>query len=68
MGNARTAACIHRWVLGEPTMDKVYGTCRRCGAQRTYPSGLEIPEAVTDYEELNPRRLLRSAPEERAAV
>ena len=45
-------SCIHRWVLSEPRMRTVAGVCRRCGARRTYPSGLEVPEAVPDYGEM----------------
>lgn len=47
-----TASCTHRWILGEPHYGKIDGACRRCGAQKTFPSGLEIPEAVPDFEEL----------------
>lgn len=53
MGPYKTKACVHRWILGEPTMQSVPGVCRRCGAQRSYPSGIEIPEAVPEYTELN---------------
>ncbi len=53
-----TASCTHRWILGDPHFGKVDGACRRCGAQRTFPSGLEIPESVPDFEELK-----ASAPE-----
>ncbi len=52
MGRNQRASCIHRWVLGEPQYGTVDGTCRRCGARRSYPSGPEFPEAVPDYEEL----------------
>lgn len=73
MEQPRTTACIHRWVLGEPTWESVPGVCRRCGAQRNYPSGLEIAEAVTDYQELDrsrpPRALATpSREEERSPV
>jgi hypothetical protein len=48
---SRTRTCTHRWVLGEPERGGIQGTCRRCGAQRTYPSGLEPieEEAVPDF-------------------
>lgn len=55
-----SGACIHRWVLGEPTLETVSGVCRRCGARRTYPSALEHTGAVTDYEELDRNRLRAS--------
>ena len=44
--------CIHRWLLSEPNYGAVRGICRRCGARRTYPSGLETPETLPDYAEL----------------
>ena len=49
--------CTHRWVLGEPTLDSVQGICRRCGARRSYPAGLEYYEAAVDYAELDQGRL-----------
>lgn len=52
MVQRQATSCIHRWVLGEPHQGVVDGVCRRCGARRRYPSGLEFPEAVPDYEEL----------------
>ena len=45
-------SCTHHWILGAPHLGTVEGACRRCGASRTYPSGLEMPEAVPDYDEL----------------
>ena len=51
--------CIHRWVLSEPSLQTVRGVCRRCGAHRTYPAGLEYyPQAFTEYEELDRSRPL----------
>lgn len=41
MMDSHTRTCTHRWVLGEPERGGIQGTCRRCGAHRTYPSGLE---------------------------
>ena len=57
MEQLRTPSCTHRWVLGEPTLESVQGICRRCGARRSYPAGLEYYEAVVDYEELDRGRL-----------
>ena len=37
----RRTTCIHHWLLGEPLDGGIHGVCRRCGAQRTYPNGLE---------------------------
>ena len=49
----QSTLCVHRWILSEPRMSSIKGVCRHCGARRTYPSGLEFPEAVPDYEELD---------------
>ena len=72
MAQLQATPCIHRWVLGEPHHGKVEGACRRCGARRTYPSGLEFPEAIPDYEELTASRPVLSAatvaPEQRASA
>lgn len=48
----QTGLCTHHWILGAPHYGTVVGACRRCDASRTYPSGLEMPEAVPDYDEL----------------
>lgn len=45
------ASCTHRWILGDPRLGKVEGLCRRCGAQRSFPSALELFDA-TPVEEL----------------
>ena len=59
MAQRRTTPCIHRWFLSEPRLGAVRGICRRCGARRTYPAGLEYyPQAFTEYEELDRSRLL----------
>ncbi len=49
----QTSSCTHHWILGAPQFGTVEGACRRCGASRTYPSGLELPEAIPDYDELS---------------
>ena len=47
-------SCVHHWILGAPQLTKVYGVCRRCGARKSYPSGLEyLPDASVQYEELD---------------
>ncbi len=53
MERHQSTLCVHRWVLGEPRKGSIRGVCRRCGARRSFPSGLEFPEAVRDYVELN---------------
>ncbi len=51
MERQQTLACVHRWVLGEPQLKGTEGSCRRCGVQRLFPSGLEMPEFVTIHDE-----------------
>ena len=46
------ASCTHRWILGDPRFGKVEGLCRRCGAQRAFPSGLELLDPTPEVEEL----------------
>ena len=53
---ASQTPCIHRWVLREPRMGTIRGVCRRCGARKTFPSGLEVPEAIPEYAELDRSR------------
>ena len=45
------SGCIHRWILGEPQRGSVNGTCRRCGAHRAFPAGLEAPAPAPEGEE-----------------
>jgi hypothetical protein len=56
MVQRQATQCVHRWLLSEPNYGAVRGICRRCGARRTYPSGLETPETLPDYEELTADR------------
>ena len=51
MERQQTLACVHRWVLGEPQLRGTKGSCRRCGAQRLFPSRLELPEFVSMQDE-----------------
>lgn len=60
MQSHQTTSCVHRWVLGEPRMAKVRAVCRRCGSHRTYPSGLEFPEAGSEQDDPYRSRLLLS--------
>lgn len=53
MEEQRSTPCTHHWILSEPDMGSIEGVCRRCGARRTYPSSLEVPDAIPDYEELD---------------
>ncbi len=72
MARYRATPCVHRWVLSEPHQGVVRGICRRCGARRSYPSGLEFPETLADYEELAASRAVLATAtaslEERALV
>ena len=44
-------SCVHRWILSEPSRGSVRGHCRRCGAQRSYPAGIELPPPPEEGEE-----------------
>lgn len=52
--------CTHRWVLSEPSLNSVSGTCRNCGAHRTYPSVLELYQSTPDYQELDRKNVVQS--------
>lgn len=57
----RKERCIHRWVLSEPDVRGVRGFCRRCGARRTYPAGLDLPIVPQEYRELDEHQPLALA-------
>ena len=72
MEDQRSTACTHHWILGEAHMASVEGVCRRCGARRTYPSGIELSDTVPQYGEpdpglATPTRLAASVQEQAAA-
>ncbi len=46
-----TSTCIHRWILSEPSKGSISGTCRRCGAKRSYPAGIQLPPPPAEPEE-----------------
>ncbi len=60
MDDTHTTSCTHRWILGTPTLSSVSGVCRKCGAQRSYPSSLELFEATPDYAATDRRAVVRS--------
>ena len=67
----RHTSCVHHWVLTEPSARKILGVCRRCGARKSYPCGIELPEAFPDYEELDRSQPLpaeTASPRERTHV
>jgi hypothetical protein len=39
-------------MLGDPGFRQVRGVCRRCGARRIFPSGIEIMQVRPDFEEM----------------
>jgi hypothetical protein len=44
-------SCVHRWILSEPSRGSVRGTCRRCGAHRSYAAGIELPPPPEDEDD-----------------
>jgi hypothetical protein len=46
----RATPCVHHWVLGDARRGVIKGVCRRCGAHRTYPAGLDFTEPLPDLE------------------
>ncbi len=35
--------CVHHWRIGEAVSPEVGGTCLKCGAERSFRTGWEIP-------------------------
>lgn len=70
METHQEARCTHRWLLSEPDACRVRGVCRRCGARRTYPSGLELPAGSFGHNEFveNEPVVIVTAPGEKALV
>ena len=52
MARKQATICTHRWMLGDPGFRQVRGVCRRCGARKLFPSGLEIMQVKSEFEEL----------------
>jgi len=48
---AQDLTCVHRWILSEPSKGSISGTCRRCGAHKRYPAGIELPPPPEEDEE-----------------
>jgi len=38
----RSATCQHRWLIETPNGVTAFGWCRRCGAERNFPTALEF--------------------------
>lgn len=47
--------CAHHWVLGQPRLGMIDGTCRKCGEVRVYPAVLDDldPRADSDLRQLS---------------
>lgn len=45
-------ACVHHWILGEPTNGTVDGRCKRCGASRAFSGTPEGTFRFDDFREL----------------
>jgi hypothetical protein len=41
-------------MLSEPSRGSIRGSCRRCGAQKSYPAGIELPPPPEEGEEEEP--------------
>ena len=51
MAQDHNGSCIHRWILSDPSRGSIKGNCRRCGAQRSYPAGIDLPPPPEEEEE-----------------
>lgn len=45
-------ACVHHWILGDPTHGTVDGRCKRCGATRAFSGTPEGTFRFDDFREL----------------
>jgi len=45
-------SCVHHWVLTDPTDGMIPGVCKRCGANRGFPTNPEGVERFDDYREI----------------
>jgi hypothetical protein len=41
------AQCTHHWDLGTPRSGIVHGKCRKCGAEKDYPSNVDFKFSIT---------------------
>ena len=44
--------CVHHWILADPTDGVIPGICKRCGANRGFPTNPEGVERFDDYREI----------------
>ena len=44
--------CVHHWVLSDPSDGVIPGLCKRCGANRGFPTNPEGVERFDDYREI----------------
>lgn len=47
-----TNRCVHHWVLSDPSDGMIPGVCKRCGANRGFPTNPEGVERFDDYREI----------------
>ena len=52
VGDSARPACVHHWVLGDPSNGEVVGRCQRCGAGRVFSSTPEGTFRFDDFREL----------------
>ena len=45
-------ACVHHWVLSDPSEGQIAGYCRRCEAKKVFPASPESTQRFDDYREL----------------
>ena len=56
MTRRHATVCTHRWILDEPKMRTVQGICRRCGARKRFPNGVDFAGAFGEFHELDRSR------------
>lgn len=45
-------ACVHHWMLADPSEGQIAGYCRRCAAKKVFPASPESTQRFDDYREL----------------
>ena len=44
--------CRHHWILAAPEADRIRGRCKKCAAERVFPSRLDGTDRGNDYLEV----------------
>ena len=52
LANTEARGCVHHWVLGEALDGNIPATCKRCGADKGFPTNPDGTERFDDYREL----------------